>query len=232
MTSSVYSRGIVFAIAFLTMASAAQAGTIAIFNTGVAANGTPLPDGTLGDSHYALISVPGGTTDLRVRTAVGGFPISPWVGDTGLSAWIGPNNPNDDPTSPTVEVDGPIGMYVYRTTFDLTGFVPGTASLLGQWSMDDLGVNIRINGVSTGNTAPDPGFMTFSTFSINSGFIAGVNTLDFIVNNDGGPTGLRVEVAGTATAQAPEPGSLLLLGAGFAGLCMLRRRLGWAGKLQ
>jgi PEP-CTERM motif len=58
--------------------------------------------------------------------------------------------------------------------------------------------------------------------------------MDFIVHNDdigsaSNPTGLRVEVAGTATAQAPEPGSLMLFGAGFAGLCMLRRRLDCLG---
>jgi hypothetical protein len=58
---------------------------------------------------------------------------------------------------------------------------------------------------------------------INSGFINGVNTLDFIVNNDGGPTGLRVELSGTSSV-APEPTSLLLIGAGFVCLGLLRRK--------
>jgi hypothetical protein len=222
MTFSVYRCGMVVAIAALALASAANAGSIAIFNTGVDVSGIPLPNGTLGDTHYALIAVPDitSTTALRVLTSAEGFPIPPWLGDNGTSAWIGPNN--------DTQADGPVGVFDYRTTFNLSGFAPDTAALSGQWSMDDGGLDILINGVSTGNTGP--GFDVFTPFSINRGFIAGVNTLDFIVNNEGGPTGLRVEVAGTA--QTPEPASLALFGAGFAGLCVFRRRLGWAGKPQ
>jgi hypothetical protein len=226
MTTSVYSRWIVV-LAALTMVSAAQAGVIPIFNTGVNAIGVPLPDGTIGDPHFTLVTTPGGsTTDLRVRTTAGGFPIPPWVGDDAISAWIGPNN--------DAQVDGPIGVYDFRTTFSLAGLLPTTASLTGQWAVDNEGVSILINGVLTVNPPPPTNF-TFGTFSVNGGFIAGVNTLDFLVNNDGGPIGLRVEVTGTADAAVgatPEPGSLVLFGAGFAVLYMFRRRLGLAAKLQ
>jgi hypothetical protein len=226
MTTSVYSRWIV-ALAALTMASAAQAGVIPIFNTGVNAIGVPLPDGTIGDPHYSLVTVPAGsTTDLRVRTTAGGFPIPPWVGNDAISAWIGPNN--------DAQVDGPVGVYDFRTTFSLAGLLPTTAFLTGQWAVDNEGVSILINGVLTVNPPPPTNF-TFGTFSVNGGFIAGVNTLDFLVNNDGGPIGLRVEVTGTADAAVgatPEPGSLVLFGAGFAVLYMFRRRLGLAAKLQ
>lgn len=217
-----FSRRLFVAMAAFTLATAAYAGPINIFNTGVDAGGTPLPDGTIGDAHYSLIVVPGGTTTIRVLTSAGGFPIGPWIGDNSTSAWIGPDNDTD--------ADGPAGDYIYRTTFDLTGLIFGTASLSGLWSTDDGGVDILINGVSTGQTSG--GFTAFSGFSINSGFIAGVNTLDFVVNNGGGPTGLRVEVSGSATdiSSTPEPASFVLFGAGFAGIFMLRRRL--AGKQQ
>ena len=47
------------------------------------------------------------------------------------------------------------------------------------------------------------GFDSATNFSISSGFAAGLNTLDFVVNNAGSspnPTGLRVEISGTANA--------------------------------
>jgi hypothetical protein len=232
MKSSEYGRGFVVAAALLIVASVASAAPIMIFNTGTLFNGAVAPDGTIGDSHYTLVSAPGGSTTVRVRTA-GAFPIPPWVGNDALSAWIGPNNDNS--------LDGPPGNYDYRTTFDLTGLDPSTAILTGAWAMDNSGISILLNGVATGITRPDPTltgnpFMSFANFSINSGFVAGVNTLDFIINNDkvnGGtspnPTGLRVEISGTAASSSavPEPASLVLVGAGFAGVYLLGRSRRW-----
>jgi hypothetical protein len=106
------------------LGAGARAGTITtLFNTGVDGSGAPLADGTVGDPHYSLISVPSGTTDLLVRTAAGGFPIPPYIGDDALSAWIGPFNDSS--------LDGPVGSYDYETTFSLAGFDPATASITG-----------------------------------------------------------------------------------------------------
>jgi len=195
------------AVAILILAGAAHAWPIQIFSTGVNGGGVVLPDGTVGDPHYTLIAVPvGSTTDIRVRTSAGGYPVvGAWLGDDSISAWIGPNN--------DASVSGPDIFYTYRTTFDLSGFDPTTASLTGQWSADNGGSDILLNDSSTGNTAG--AFNSWSSFTILSGFIAGVNTLDFIVNNGGGPTGLRVEVL-------PEPATLSLLALG--GLMALCRR--------
>jgi len=90
-------------------------------------------------------------------------------------------------------------------------------------------LDILLNGVSTGNTipvgfSPNYSFGAWTPFTIASGFIAGVNTLHFVVNNDAGPTGIRVELTGTADP-SPEPASLFLLGAGLVAFGIFRRRL-------
>jgi len=196
-----------------------------LFNTGVDSTGTPLSDGTVGDPHYLLTSVPlGSTTDTLIRTAAG-FPINVYLGDDSKSAWIGPNN--------DYSFDSPTGLYDYRTTFDLSGLVPSTASILGQWAVDNEGIDILINGASTGNTIGTVGdplgvsFNTWTSFDITGGFVEGVNTLDFLVYNDFGPTALRVEMTGTAST-VPEPDTLTLCCSaifGMAGFGWWRRKL-------
>ena len=98
------------------------------------------------------------------------------------------------------------GDYVYQISFNLSGFDLSTVKITGQWAVDSEGVDIRINGTSTGNKiAPFPPQPSeaWHPFTISTGFVDGVNTLDFVVNRSSGkfPTGLRAEVSGTgATA--------------------------------
>src|SRR5436190_21465609 len=79
------------ALAILAYASSESPGALvgSLYNTGVSSTHAVLPDGTVGDSHYSLVSVPGGTTQTLVRSSPGGFPIPPWLGDDSSSAWIG-----------------------------------------------------------------------------------------------------------------------------------------------
>ena len=205
------------AIAGAVLASTATHAAMisSLFNTGVDATGAVLADGTVGDPHYTLTSVPGGTTAIRVITSASGFPIPPYFGDNTSSRWIGPNNDAD--------LNGPVGTYRYRTTFDLTGFDFNSASVSGGWSTDNNGLDILINGISLAATTSFTQFSAgFSAFSITSGFVAGVNTIDFLVNNGGGPTALRVEMTGTA--DVPEPHMLSLAAVALLGLGLARRR--------
>ncbi len=209
---------ILFATGMLMIVGSAHGSIISsLFNTGVDGSGVPLNNNDA-EMHYTLVSGPDGTTPLRVATSANGFPIPPWLGDDSLSAWIGPASDSS--------LTGSAGIYDYQTTFDLTGFDPATASIIGQWSMDDAGVDILINGVSTSPASSD--FTSWTGFSINNNFVAGINTLDFVINNAGGPTGLRVEMSGTvdpATGDSvPEPATMLLLGAGLSVLGILRHR--------
>jgi hypothetical protein len=214
------------AVAMFVLAGGAHASLIGIHNTGVTAGGVAQPDGSA-ELFYHFFSVPAGCSGICANTQVrqglgGGFPIPPWLPDSTISAWIGPL---------TTDAVGPAGDYIYRITFDLSGLIPGTALLGGRWSTDNGGTNILLNGVSeVPPNAASPDFTAWTPFSINSGFRPNVNTLDFVVNNQGGPTGLRVEFT-TATADpisqqgVPEPASLFLLGAGLVAFGMFRRRL-------
>ena len=212
------------------LAATSQASIIQLYNTGVDALGVSLPNGTTPDPHYSLVSVPSGSSATVVLTSAGGFPIPPWLPNSPISAWISPNNGNVNNQS------DPVGDYVFRTTFDLTGLDPSTAVITGGWSTDNAGTDIRLNGVSkilpAFQTAANQFQIGYVAFSLSGlGFTSGVNTLDFIVNNasgaSGNPVGLRVEMTGTAAV--PEPttmvaGALLLLPFVASTLRMLRRR--------
>jgi hypothetical protein len=154
-------------------------------NTGVDSSGKLLPDGAI-DPHYTIVSSPDGTGPAAYVTMNGG----PWFAGGPTSKWISPAAEQSNFSSN--------GQYDYQTTVDLTGADLTNAVLTGQVSADEYLVDILVDGVSTGITAPNQ-FFSYSTYTIGSSFFhAGVNTLDFLVFNTGGATGLRNEMALTA----------------------------------
>lgn len=162
-----------------------------IFNTGVDGNNELLADGEI-DLHYRLVSsddveYPG--PDALIPSS-GIWPIGSWFPNGPDSKWIAPRFDAEKFNAP--------GHYVYRLTFDLNAFDYKTAEIGGFWSSDNNGVDILINGASTGYQTPYEAFYGVAPFYIQTGFRQGINTIDFIVYNGYAPTGLRVEIKGTA----------------------------------
>ena len=243
----------------LATANATPVRISTLYNTGVDSHGVPLPNNTLNDPHYSISAAPRGSSAFTVIYRNDGvnttYPIGPWTGNDNLSAWIAPRNfPLHNPAPDS----NPIGSYYYTTRFNLTGYDLSTVRIWGAWSGDDIGAQILLNGISmrilTSLTLGPQNFAEQNTFNwyynnpsggvsvvyndpIQAGFVQGVNSLTFRVDNYGGATGFRVEMNAfaellpqtlgaqlSADLALPEPVSAGLLGIALAGVLAWRRR--------
>jgi hypothetical protein len=182
-----------------------------LYNTGLDSVGNYQP-AFAPDGNYTVISSPlGPFTPVAVDDTVYPFP----------AFWVANNSPNSRWIGTSAQFsDGPNGNYLYRTTFNLPANAT-SATISGLWGTDDPGLDILINGNSTGQLSA--GFSSLVPFSVTSGFNVGLNTLDFLVANvGGGPTGLRVDkIAGNYLV--PEPASLAMA-IGCSSVWVLGRR--------
>jgi hypothetical protein len=118
--------------------------------------------------------------------------------------------------------------YNFKTTVDLTGFVPSTANIpAGHFAVDDSIIDIKINN-STVFTFPQnypQNLDKFYNLPANFGqgfFTAGLNTIVFELNNlPSSPTALRLE-ANVEAAQTPEPSAMILF-ATFGTIALITR---------
>ena len=173
-----------------------------LFSTGMDNNGQPLPLNAQ-DPHYSMTPTFGSyvwpTTPPYVAPAVPGW-------------WAPPNDNASQWLSPFANWASSGGTFSYQISFNLSNCAANSVQIAGRWEADNQG-QIFLNGnLVPGGVINNPGFLAFQNFTINSGFVAGLNTIEFRVVNLGSLTGLRVEFT-SATAQCcecvPPPGGMV-----------------------
>jgi len=193
------------------------------YNTGVDNSGTPMSGGST-DTHYTFRSLATFTNSAAVVLSSGNLWIE-WPGypdyasDVTDAKWIYDADTADS---------GYRGYAIFKTTFDLTGFDPSNTTISGSWAADQYG-SIYLNDQDTGISLGNKNWTQLNNFSIASGFITGINRLDFRVNLADGYDGLMVSNAQLTTvpltSPVPEPATLFLLSTGLMGLLGLSKRV-------
>jgi len=166
-----------------------------LYSTGVGlAEGDEDPHWTITTSADDSFSTPGPAITQSNQPA--------WLANGPNSSWISVLGDGTDDVEP--------GVYVFETTFDLSGMDPSTAVIVAQYAVDDTVTDVLINGTSTGISGSS--YSAFIPFTISKGFIDGVNTLEFVtvaldsINTNTGPNphGLCVEIKLGSTIQKTE----------------------------
>jgi hypothetical protein len=202
---------IIICITVLTVSTALAENIAGLFNTGVDNNGERLPSGSL-EQHYTLAGM---ASNAYVFYDTPPPPYYPYVPPAMDALWIGPGD----------NYHAPQGEYIYTLAFDLTGLDYTKATISGQWSSDNEST-IFLNTFSTGLTVDALAFTSLHDFTINQGFVPGVNTLEFhVTNSDPTPWGENPTMLLVQNLQGeivPEPATLLLFGLG--GLALRKRK--------
>ena len=167
----------------------ASAATLLVYNTGVDDQGVVLPGGSV-DPHYTLIQSPDPTYKGPNAIVTTEIAQGYWLSQSDTSKWIAPT-PNQ--SYPGATPCNEQGTYVWRTTFTLSAAEVASFKLNGGWAADNSGPDVRLNDNSLGISTPS--YSVLNPFTIESGFVAGTNTLDFEVKDIGCPNGLRVELS-------------------------------------
>ena len=180
------------------------------------------------DTNYVFAVTSGSATSngFGYVTANSGFPFTgAWMPNDSASKWLTPSANQGQSYDTTTAA----GVYTWTLSFNLTGDDISTASFAGHW-MSDNASSLYLNGNLVGSTpnsnASFAGWTDMGT--VSSGFVAGINTLTFVVDNNlapaQNPTGLRVEFTASNVSPVPEPTSYALMLAGLLAVGSVVRR--------
>lgn len=179
------------------------------------------------DTTYTFHNMGGTATGTACGSAMCGsvsnassFPVAWPYSSVANAQWLSPNVSStgdaltEDPSSN--------GHYTWTLGFNIAAN-PSTASFAATWLTDNYGY-VELNGTAiAGSTTSAPnGYATDTSFSANSGFVYGMNTLTFVVTNvanDSGfnPTGIDVAFTSSNVAATPLPAAALLFGSALIG---------------
>lgn len=169
-----------------------------LYNSGTDDGRVLLGDGA-SDLHYEIIVNPDSAPMQAMVQDTTVFPIvgGTWINTSTTGKWIGPRFETSGAAGLAADAGEGGGTYVYRLSFDGTGFNPASMVITGGWATDNIGTGIRVNGVATGlvNNAQFPVLTSFTLDDSNCDFVNGLNTIDFVVTNvdaSAGYTGLLV----------------------------------------
>ncbi len=182
----------------LSLTAILHAANLPLFNTGVDKSGKPLP-GDAPDANWTITSGPGISKPIPATVKVN--QESEFYAQDLNSRWV------------WVEGAETLQSYTLQLMFDLSDYNHETATVSGKWAVDNVGViklNGEVNGIGSGTlslpTTYTGNFVEFHEFALTSGFQPGINTMEFVVADFGGGSGLNVaDLAGTAEALVQKP---------------------------
>jgi uncharacterized protein (TIGR03382 family) len=164
------------------------------------------------------------------------FPFWPgyWVANNAQSQWVGINAVQYGDVAPKAgpgtgyTTGDPQGWYTFQVAFYVpNSLAQSTAHISGSFTADNQG-EVWLNNTIVRACHLPYCFQDMYSFNITSGFVVGMNYLNFKVYNVsqalGNPVGLRVNMSGTYMYDTPEPGTASLWAAGLLVLALLRRR--------
>jgi hypothetical protein len=201
--------------AALSLPGLVSAAVITVHNTGVDSSDVLVAPGAQA-AFWTLSAEPAGATE-----AIGSLPFRYFNGsyfaDTATAAWVSPQASGNA---------GQAGIYTYDLVINLNGLDPATAVITGNFGTDNDG-SVSLNGNAPVATTGVGAFGAPTPFTMNGGFVAGLNTIHLHVNNAGDPTAFFVSfTSATANANAVQVPVPALAWPALAGLALLLAGLG------